>query len=165
MPALDSTRKLFHPIRNNFLDIPDNVLFVAAVNRGQQFSGTFGIDAAQLDRFAPLQVTYPPISEEVKLLSSRHPELSKNVIEDVVEIAHAVRTSPELRASLSVRATDEACIYLKHPLFESEQKRAMGEVLKSSFCGRFSGAWDDPSTDAGAVWLVIDKTIVAKEKA
>ena len=37
MPALDSTRKLFHPIRNTFIDIPDNVLFVAAVNRGQQF--------------------------------------------------------------------------------------------------------------------------------
>ena len=71
----------------------------------------------------------------------------------------------ELRASLSVRATDEACIYLKHPLFESEQKRALGEVLKSSFCGRFSGAWDDPSTDAGAVWLVVDKAIVAKEKS
>ncbi|NUP05512.1 MAG: AAA domain-containing protein [Polyangiaceae bacterium] len=164
MPALDSTRKLFHPIRNTFLSIPDNVLFVAAVNRGQQFSGTFGIDAAQLDRFAPLQVTYPPIAEEVKLLALRHPELPKGVVERVVEIAHAVRTSPELRASLSVRATDEACIYLKHPLFETEQARAFPEVLKSSFCGRFSGAWDDPSTDAGAVWLVVDKTVAEAEK-
>jgi nitric oxide reductase NorQ protein len=165
MPALDSMRKVFHPIRNSFLDIPDNVLFVAAVNRGQQFSGTFGIDAAQLDRFAPLQVTYPPIAEEVKLLMQRHPELSKGIVEDVVDVAHAVRTAPELRASLSVRATDEACIYLKHPLFESEQRKALHEVMKSSFCGRFPGFWDDPSTDAGAVWLVVEKTVAEKEKA
>ncbi len=46
MPALDSTRKIFEPISNAFLQIPDNVQFVAAVNRGRQFSGTFGIDAA-----------------------------------------------------------------------------------------------------------------------
>jgi hypothetical protein len=29
------------------------------VNRGSEFSGTFGIDAAQLDRFAPLQMDHP----------------------------------------------------------------------------------------------------------
>ena len=53
MPALDSTRRVFHPIENRFVPIPDNVQFIAAVNRGREFSGTFSIDAAQLDRFAP----------------------------------------------------------------------------------------------------------------
>jgi len=159
MPALDSTRRLYHPIRSAFIDIPDNVQFIAAVNRGSQFSGTFGIDAAQLDRFAPLQVTYPPDEEEVKLLVARHPELPKGIVEDVVRAANAVRRSPELRASLSVRATDEACVYLKHPLFEAEQRKMLPEVLKSSFSGRFSGHWDDPGTDAGAAWLVVEKAI------
>ena len=50
MPALDATRRVFNPIDNRFLTIPDNVQFIAAVNRGSEFSGTFGIDAAQLDR-------------------------------------------------------------------------------------------------------------------
>src|SRR4051794_19784775 len=68
MPALDSTRKVFNPVDNQFILIPDNVQFIAAVNRGSEFSGTFGIDAAQLDRFAPLQMTYMPPAEEVKLL-------------------------------------------------------------------------------------------------
>src|ERR1044072_5180877 len=72
MPPLDSTRRIFHPIENRFLDIPSNVQFVAAVNRGTAYTGTFGIDAAQLDRFAPLQMTYPPVEEEVKLLRPRH---------------------------------------------------------------------------------------------
>ena len=38
MPALDSTRKLFDPVTNSFLQIPDNVQFVAAVNRGRAFT-------------------------------------------------------------------------------------------------------------------------------
>src|SRR5262245_39345915 len=43
MPALDGTRRVFHPVDNKFIQIPDNVQFIAAVNRGQEFSGTFGI--------------------------------------------------------------------------------------------------------------------------
>ena len=157
MPALDSTRRVFHPIKNTFIAIPDNVQFIAAVNRGAEFSGTFGIDAAQLDRFAPLQMDYPPEEEEVKLLVARHPEIGKGIIEEIVALANAVRRAPELRASLSVRATDEACVYLKHPLFEGDQRRMLPEVLKSSFCGRFSGRFDDINSDAGAAWTVIQK--------
>ena len=159
MPALDATRRLFHPIRNTFIAIPDNVQFVAAVNRGREFSGTFGIDPAQLDRFAPLQMDYPPPEEEVKLLVIRHPELGKGMIETLVKAASAVRHAPDLRMSLSVRATDEACVYLKHPLFEGDQKRMLPEVLKSSFCGRFTGRWDDVSSDAGAVWAVLQNAL------
>jgi MoxR-like ATPase len=159
MPALDSTRKIFHPIDNRFLSIPDNVQFIAAINRGSEFSGTFGVDAAQLDRFAPLQMTYLPPVEEVKLLHGRHPELPRSLVDQIVDIAAAIRSAPELQASLSVRATEEACIYLKHPLMEPEQRRMLPEVLKSSFCGRFSGRWDDVATDAGAVWGLINKRL------
>jgi MoxR-like ATPase len=162
MPALDSTRRVFHPIKNAFLPIADNVQFIAAVNRGSEFSGTFGIDAAQLDRFAPLQMDYPPAEEETKLLVSRHPELGKGLIEEIVSIANAVRRAPELRASLSVRATEEVCVYLKHPLFEGDQKRMLAEVLKSSFCGRFSGRFDDVGSDAGAAWTVVQKALREK---
>jgi nitric oxide reductase NorQ protein len=72
-----------------------------------------------------------------------------------------VRHAQELSAGLSVRATDEACVYLKHPLMEKEQKRMMKEVLKSSFCGRFSGSWQDVTTDAGMVWGIIQKELPA----
>lgn len=158
MPALDSTRKVFHPIENSFIDIPANVQFVAAVNRGSQFSATFGIDAAQLDRFAPLQMTYLPPEEEVKLLQGRHEDLPVGVIEHCVAVADAVRKSEDLPASLSVRATEEACIYMKHPLFAGDVS-TLPEVLKSSFCGRFSGRWDDVGSDAGAVWAVVKKVL------
>src|SRR5690606_15594043 len=151
MPALDSTRRVYNPVASAFLEIPDNIQFIAAVNRGSQFSGTFGIDAAQLDRFAPLQMDYMPAEAEVKLLHNRHPELGDGIIESVVRIAEKVRNSDEVVQGLSVRATEEACIYLKHPLMESNRKQMLPEVLKSSFCGRYDGRWDDPASDAGVV--------------
>jgi MoxR-like ATPase len=154
MPALDSTRRVFHPIQNSFIPIPENVQFIAAVNRGREFSATFGIDAAQLDRFAPVQMDYLPPEEEVKLLRNRHPGLSSKIVEHLVAVADAIRHSPEMSASLSVRATEEACIFLGHPLFEGDAKKQIPEVLKTSFCGRFSGRWNDVNTDAGAVWAL-----------
>lgn len=158
MPALDATRKVFNPVENRFVEIPENVQFIAAVNRGSEFSGTFGIDVAQLDRFAPLQMDYPPPEDEVKLLRSRYPSLG-SIVELVVKIADGVRKSPEIGAGLSVRATDEACMYLAHPLFEADPRGALPEILKTSFCGRFTGLWDDVTTDAGAVWAVVETVL------
>jgi MoxR-like ATPase len=163
MPALDATRKIFHPIENRFIQIPDNVQFVAAVNRGGEFSGTFGIDAAQLDRFAPVQMDYLPGEEEIKLLQNRHPDLSKKVVKLIVTIAEALRKAPELTAGLSVRATDEACTYLKHPLIASDRSNLLPEVLKSSFCGRYAGRWNDVASDAGAAWAIIQNVLREKK--
>ena len=159
MPALDATRRVFHPIENTFIPIPDNVQFIAAVNRGREFSGTFGIDAAQLDRFAPLQMTYPPPAAERDILGRRHPKISATSLEIIVGVADAIRNAQDLPGSLSVRATDEACVYLGHPLFAEDGKRALPEIMKTSFCGRFPGRWDDVTSDAGAVWSIIRKAL------
>jgi MoxR-like ATPase len=159
MPALDSTRRVFHPIENSFIPIPDNVQFIAAVNRGREFTGTFGIDAAQLDRFAPLQMDYPPPKAEVEILARRYPEISNVNLEIIVDVADAIGSAPDLPGSLSVRATDEVCVYLKHPLFADDGKRALPEIMKTSFCARFPGRWDDVTTDAGAVWAIIRKAL------
>jgi hypothetical protein len=137
MPALDATRRVFHPIENAFIPIPDNVQFIAAVDRGREFTGTFGIDAAQLDRFAPLQMDYPPPAAEVEILARRHPALSATNLKIIVDVADAIRRAADLPGSLSVRATDGACVYLEHPLFAGDGKRALPEILKTSFCGRF----------------------------
>lgn len=163
MPALDATRRVFHPIENTFIPIPDNVQFIAAVNRGREFTGTFGIDAAQLDRFAPLQMDYPPPKAELDILTKRHPEIAPINIETIIEVADAIRNAPDLPGSLSVRATDEACVYLQHPLFAEDGKRSLPEILKTSFCGRFPGRWDDVTTDAGAVWALVRKTLAARK--
>ena len=95
----------------------------------------------------------------MKLLAARQPELSRTLLETIVGIADSIRHSSELSAGLSVRATDEACVYLKHPLMESEQSRMLPEVLKSAFCGRFPGKWSDVASEAGAAWAAIQKAL------
>lgn len=161
MPALDSSRKVFHPIQSRFISIPPNVQFIAAVNRGGEFSATFGIDPAQLDRFVPLQMTYLPVKEEIALLSRRHEDLPKATIRHVVAVADALRSSDDLGVGLSVRATEEACIFLGHRLFASDPM-ALPEVLRSSFCGRYPGRWDDPDSDAGVAWRLVEKTLTKR---
>lgn len=159
MPALDSTRKLFHPIENRFLTIPNNVIFIAAVNRGQEFSGTFNIDVSQLDRFAPLQMTYLIPRDEIELLSKKFPMVSRKLIQIIVDVANAIRNAPELMGGLSVRATEEVCIYLSHELMQNNQMDLLQDLFKSSFCGRFAGKWDDPGTDAGVVWVILKRAL------
>ena len=70
-----------------------------------------------------------------------------------------LRASPEIDAGLSVRASEEACIFLKHPLFEAERWGMLPEVLTSSFAGRSDGRWNDANTDAGVVWAWVERTL------
>jgi MoxR-like ATPase len=159
MPALDSTRRIFNPITNQFIAIPDTVQFIAAVNRGDEFSGTFNIDAAQLDRFAPIAMDYLPVVEEVRMLSRRYPDLGDEAIRTVVDIAHRIRSAAELSAGLSVRATDEVCAFLSHPVFEHDRMKMLPEILKDSFCGRYGGRWSDATSEAGVAWGIVQKAL------
>jgi nitric oxide reductase NorQ protein len=159
MPALDRTRRLFNPLTGSYLLIPDNVLWIAAINNGVQFTGTTAVDPAQLDRFAPLKMDYPPLSEEVRLLVGRYPKVPRRQIVRLVEAAQAVRHDDTLRLDLSMRATEEVCTLLSHENFVDCDDDPLPELLKSSFCGRFAGRWDDPTSDAGLVWHVIVRTL------
>lgn len=159
MPALDATRKLYNPLTGSTIDIPDNVLWIAAVNNGRQFTGTTTVDPAQLDRFAPLKMEYPPEEEEVRILARRRPGLPRAKIERVVRAANALRKDEGLAVDLSVRATDEVCLLLSHPNFVDFEGDAVPLLLQTSFCGRFAGRWNDPATDAGLVWQAIVRAL------
>ena len=152
MPALDATRRLYDPLTGTTIEIPPNVLWIAAINNGPQFSGTTHVDPAQMDRFAPLKMDYPPADEEVRILAGRHPDVSESQVRRVVAAANAIRHDESLRLDLSVRATEEVCLLLGHPNFSDFDGDALGDLLQTSFCGRFPGHWADPSTDAGLAW-------------
>lgn len=155
MPALDSTRKLYNPVTGSTIDIPDNVLWIAAINNGAQFTGTTNVDPAQMDRFAPLKIDYPPAKEEVRLLTKRYPGVALSLIERTVAAANAVRQAPDLGADLSMRATEEVCVLLGHPNFADFDGDPLPHLFRGSFCGRFPGRWNDPASDAGLVWQAI----------
>jgi len=155
MPALDSTRKVYNPTTGRAEDIPPNVLFIAAINNGAQFTGTTSVDPAQLDRFAPLKISYLPEAEEIRILARRNPGVSRKVIARVVRVASAVRGDEALGLDLSVRATEEVVALMGHPNFIDFAGDPLPDLLKDSFCGRVEGRWDDEGSDAGAMWKVI----------
>lgn len=102
---------------------------------------------------------YPPPDREVRILRARHPSLGKEMIERIVLAADAVRRSPDVPGGLSVRATDEACIYPEHPRREGDHGRMLTEVLESSFAGRFTGRRADADSDAGAVFAIVQASV------
>ena len=159
MPALDATRKMYNPLTGGTIDIPDNTLWIAAINNGPQFTGATSVDPAQLDRFAPLKMNYPPPGEEVKLLRQRHPGLNKRDVLRVVKAADAIRADKELGLDLSMRATDEVCVLLSHPNFAEQEGDPLPDLLKTSFCARFAGDWADEASDAGMVWKIIVRAL------
>jgi len=159
MPALDATRKIYNPINGQFISVPDNIQWVAAINNGAQFTGTTTIDPAQLDRFAPLKIGYPPEKDECRLLAKRHPDVPRHLIEKIVNAANQVRSDKQLAVDLSMRATDEACMLLGHPNYSGYDGDPLPEILQTSFCARFLGHHDDPVTDAGLVWKTIQKAL------
>jgi nitric oxide reductase NorQ protein len=159
MPAIDATRKLYNPITGSTIDIPDNVLWIAAVNNGSQFTGTTNVDPAQLDRFAPLKMDYPPEADEIRILANRYPDVDRGKVTVIVKAANAVRKSEELGVDLSMRATEEVCVLLSHPNFAERDTDVIPDLLKTSFCGRFVGRWDDAATDSGQVWQQIVRAL------
>ena len=73
--------------------------------------------------------------------------------------ANAVRHDEKLRVDLSVRATQEVCTLLGHPNFADAEGDVLPELLKTSYCGRFRGRWDDAGSDAGLVWQTMVRAL------
>jgi len=166
MSAIDSTRRIFDPRRNLYLPIPDNVQWIAAVNSGKQFTGTYKLDLAQLDRFAVLKMDYPPEEQEVRLLRHRYDMVKPKLIRRIVRIATLIRHHEGIQTDLSMRATDEACLFLSYPTFQRHVTRAdLVSLLKTSFCNRLSGSIQEVESEAWIALQIIEKHVLLNDAA
>ena len=109
--------------------------------------------------------SFASFDELLRSLTEQAQTRAAHDLEDELEniIIDVIRKAPDLPGSLSVRATDEAYVYLEleHPIIAEDGRRSLPEILKTAFCGRFPGRWDDVTTDAGAVWALVRKTLAA----
>jgi nitric oxide reductase NorQ protein len=166
MSAIDSTRRIFDPRQNRYVPIPDNVQWIAAVNSGKQFTGTYKLDLAQLDRFAVLRVGYPPEEQEVRILRARYDMVRPKRIKKVVQIANMIRRDEAITTDLSMRATDEACLFLSYPTFQRHLSREdLLAVLTTSFCNRLPGSVDEEGTEAHTAFRLIERHVLLNEAA
>lgn len=161
MPALDSTRLIYDPMKNSMLQIPENVQWIAATNTGSRFTGTTPLDPAQLDRFAPVKMDYPPVSAEVGLLQQWFPAVPMGTLHSIVEVADKVRHHPTTPLPLSVRATREASSLMAHRNYAGSGTDTLRDVLRDSFCSRLEGSVAETASEAGIAWRVIQDCLGA----
>jgi nitric oxide reductase NorQ protein len=166
MSAIDSTRRIYDPRRNHYVLIPDNVQWIAAVNSGKQFTGTYKLDLAQLDRFAVLKIDYPPEDHEVRILCFRYDMVRPKRIKKIVRIANLIRRDESILTDLSMRATDEACLFLSYPTFQRHlTAEDLLAILKTSFCNRLPGSVDEEGSEAHTAYRLIERNILLNEAA
>lgn len=160
MSAIDSSKRIFDPGENCYISIPDNIQWVAAINNGKQFHGTYKIDIAQMDRFAVLKIDYPPQKEEIRLLALRYPSVKEKLIRKVVTIANILRDEEMLMSDLSMRATDEACMFLSYPSKKrSPDDDTLIDILRTSFCNRLPGNFEDEGSEAQVAYSLIERQV------
>lgn len=166
MSAIDSTRRIFDPRSNAYIPIPDNVQWIAAVNSGKQFTGTYKLDLAQLDRFAVLKIDYPPEEHEARILCKRYDMVKPKRVLKVVRLANLIRKDEAITTDLSMRATDEACMFLSYPTYQRHTTREdLLAILKTSFCNRLPGAFDEEGTEANTAFKLIERHVLLNEAA
>lgn len=89
LPMLDHARRTV--VHNEEIVVGNGVIFVATMNLGGRFTGTFLTDAAVMNRFdAIVHVDYLPFAEEASVLMERI-GLSANDASTVVKIVSALR--------------------------------------------------------------------------
>ncbi len=161
MSAIDSSRRIFDPRKNSYIAIPENIQWIAAVNSGRQFTGTYKLDPAQLDRFSVLKIDYPPEAKEIEILCRRYDMVRRKDIRKVVRIANLIRNMPAISTDLSMRATDEACMFLSYPTYQhGVTKEGLIDILKVSFCNRLPGSIREEGSDAQLAFTLLERNIL-----
>lgn len=110
-PCLDKRRYLPIDIANGegerSITINEKCVFFATANLGSEYSGTTQIDRALLDRFFPVELTYPSEKAEIAVLMHRT-GVNEKVAKSIVKVSSTIRTqfkNEELSNAISVRHT------------------------------------------------------------
>jgi hypothetical protein len=90
--------------------VADGTVFFATANLGSEYSGTQAIDRALLDRFFPIELDYPKVEDEIKVLMLRT-GVDEKVATAIVKVSNEIRKQykeQELSSAISVRHTLQA---------------------------------------------------------
>jgi len=113
-PCLDKRRYLPVDIAcdegERCIPVADGTVFFATANLGSEYSGTQAIDRALLDRFFPIELDYPKVEDEIKVLMLRT-GVDEKVATAIVKVSNEIRKQykeQELSSAISVRHTLQA---------------------------------------------------------
>lgn len=113
-PCLDGRRYLPVDVACEGCDrkvsVHPETVFFATANLGAEYSGTQAIDRALLDRFMPVELTYPKESDEIRVLMLRT-GINERAATGIVRVSNEIRKQfkeQELSNAVSVRHTLQA---------------------------------------------------------
>lgn len=113
-PCLDKRRYLPIDVAcdegDRTVPVAEGTVFFATANLGSEYSGTQAIDRALLDRFFPIELDYPKLEDEVKILMLRT-GVEEKVATAIVKVSNEIRKQykeQELSSAISVRHTLQA---------------------------------------------------------
>lgn len=113
-PCLDKRRYLPVDVASEeaerMIPVNENTVFFATANLGSEYSGTHAIDRALLDRFFPIELSYPLEKDEINVLKLRTGVDQKAAIA-IVKVSNEIRKQykeQELSSAVSVRHTLQA---------------------------------------------------------
>ena len=113
-PCLDKRRYLPVDIAcdegERTIPVAEGTVFFATANLGSEYSGTQAIDRALLDRFFPVELDYPKVEDEIKVLMLRA-GVDEKVATAIVKVSNEIRKQykeQELSSAISVRHTLQA---------------------------------------------------------
>ncbi len=118
-PCLDTRRYLPIDIAcsdgERVIPINKDCVFFATANLGSEYSGTTQIDRALLDRFFPIELTYPNEQAEINILKNRT-GVDDKIAKSIVKVSKTIRkqfAEQELSNVISVRHTLLAASLIK----------------------------------------------------
>ena len=110
-PCLDNRRYLPLDVASEESErqiaVDENTVFFATANLGSEYSGTNAIDRALLDRFFPVELSYPNEKDEINILKIRTGVDEKDATA-IVKVSNEIRKQfkeQELSTPVSVRHT------------------------------------------------------------
>ena len=118
-PCLDKRRYLPIDVAGGdslrTVPVHENCVFFATANLGAEYSGTTQIDRALLDRFFPIELSYPSVDAEVNILKIRT-GVDEKTARAIVKVSKTIRDQfkeQELSNVVSVRHTLLAASLIK----------------------------------------------------
>jgi nitric oxide reductase NorQ protein len=99
---LDTRRQAWIDDLQRQVVVADGVVFFATLNEGVIFAGVDFVDTALRDRFAVINMEFPPADDEVNIIV-RKIGVSKEIAMILVNLADSVRSNPNIERKISTR--------------------------------------------------------------
>lgn len=91
LPLLDHRRRIWIDDLQETVHVAEGVVFIATINKGAQYTGTWNMDAALENRMDyQLEMDYLPAAKEVEVLVHKT-GIDKSVAKRLVEVANLIR--------------------------------------------------------------------------